>query len=104
MAGGRPLHWSPSSRRDLFTIYRYFSSVASHEVAENILLEVDSATTRLKREPFMGVPRPDLLPELRAIFVQPYMVFYRPTDAAIEIVRVLHERQRLVSKMFEEAA
>lgn len=32
-------------------------------------------------------------PDLRSVLAHPYTVFYRVTEVAIEIVRVLHERR-----------
>jgi plasmid stabilization system protein ParE len=36
-----------------------------------------------------------LKPGLRAVFVHPYIVFYRLKEGGVEIVRVLHERRDL---------
>lgn len=40
--------------------------------------------------PHMGMPRPELGADLRYFPVGRYLVFYRPTEDQIEIVRVLH--------------
>jgi hypothetical protein len=48
VAATKRLLWSPSSRRDLIEIYGYFSRVASDEVAEQLLLEIEAAVERLK--------------------------------------------------------
>ncbi len=39
--------------------------------------------------------RTELIKGMRSIVVHPYLVFYRPGDAVVEIVRVLHGRRDL---------
>lgn len=97
MAVTRWLSWSPTSRRDLFDIYRYFAQVASLNVAENLLLEIDVVTGKLKHEPFMGSPRDEIYPGIRATFSSPYIILYRVTEDAVEIARVVHERRAPLS-------
>jgi toxin ParE1/3/4 len=97
MAKTKRISWSPSSRRDLFDIYRYFARAASPEIAETLLQEIDAAISKLRSEPLMGTLRPELLPELRVIFIHPYSLFYRPTEETIEIARIVHERREPLS-------
>jgi toxin ParE1/3/4 len=42
------------------------------------------------RFPGMGQSRDDLLPGLRCFVVSPYVVFYRPVDETIQVLRILH--------------
>lgn len=44
----------------------------------------------LARNPKAGRERPDLAPRLRSFPVARYVLFYRPIDDGVEIVRVLH--------------
>ena len=94
MAGVRRLTWSPASRRDLLDIHRYYSRVASPEIADNLLLEIDVGASRLKAEPLMGPPRDEIVPGLHIIFVHPYSVFYRVEDDEVEISRIIHEERK----------
>jgi toxin ParE1/3/4 len=97
MAAAKRLFWSPSSRRDLIEIYGYFAHVASDEVGEQLLLEIEAAVERLKTNPLIGTPRFEILPNLRAIYVHPYSILYRITNGEVEISRIVHERREPLS-------
>ena len=93
MARVKRLTWSPASQRDLLDIHRYYSRVASPEIADNILLEIDAGAARLKAEPLMGPPHDEIVPSLHVIFVHPYSVFYRFENDTVEISRIIHEER-----------
>jgi toxin ParE1/3/4 len=97
MAATKRLLWSPSSRRDLIEIYRYFSRVASDEVAEQILKEIDVAVERLTTNPSIGTPRFEIFPDHRAVYAHPYTILYRSTNDVVQISRVVHERREPLS-------
>ena len=42
------------------------------------------------RFPRMGQSRDDLRPGLRCFVVSPYVVYYRPVEETIEVLRILH--------------
>ena len=44
----------------------------------------------LARNPAAGRERPELVSDLRSFLVGRYILFYRPIDDGVEIVRVLH--------------
>jgi plasmid stabilization system protein ParE len=94
MARTRRLTWSPASQRDLLDIHRYYSRVASPEIADNLLFEIDVGASGLKAEPLMGPPQNELLPGLHVIFVHPYSIFYRVEDNEVEISRIIHEERK----------
>ena len=48
---------------------------------------------RLAEWPEMGRARPELAPGLRSFVVARYLVYYRVTRDAVEVVRVLHGRR-----------
>jgi plasmid stabilization system protein ParE len=81
----------------LFDIYKHFTEVAAHEVAEKLLLEIEEAIGKLKHEPFMGSPRDEIYPGLRATFAWPYVILYRVATNEVEIARVVHERRAPLS-------
>lgn len=97
MAATKRLLWSPSSRRDLIEIYGYFSRVASDEVGQQLLLEIDAAVERLKTNPLIGTPRFEIFPDLRATYAHPYTILYRLTNEGVEISRIVHERHEPLS-------
>ena len=49
----------------------------------------------------MGTARDRLAPGLRSFHVGNYLVFYRPVQDRIELVRVLHGARDLKKRMFE---
>ncbi len=94
MAGAsKPLVWAPKAKQDLRNIWAYFVRVASPEIADQVLGEIDQAAARLGDRPYLGRTRDEVLPGLRGVLAQPYTVFYKVTDTTVEIVRVLHERR-----------
>jgi toxin ParE1/3/4 len=48
-------------------------------------------------QPRAGRLRPELAPELRSFPVGRYVVFYRPQDDGIDVVRVLHSARDIES-------
>jgi toxin ParE1/3/4 len=97
MARARRLIWSPASQRDLLHIHRYYSRVASPEIADDLLLEIDVGASRLKAEPLMGPPRDEIVAGLHVIFVHPYSIFYRVQGDEVEISRIIHEERKAPS-------
>ncbi len=82
-------------------VWRYYERVASPEIADRLLREIDEAGRRLVDEALMWRPRDEVMPGLRSVLVHPYTIFYRVTDEVVEIARVLHER-RDFSRIFSK--
>jgi toxin ParE1/3/4 len=97
MADRRRVVWAPRAQEDLLDIWHYFERVGSAEVADGILLDLDRTAERLEQHPLMGRSRDELAPELRSVLANPHIVFYRVSDQAIEIARVLHQRRDLAT-------
>jgi plasmid stabilization system protein ParE len=38
---------------------------------------------------------------LRSVVVQPYLIFFRPTNGGIEVVRVIHGARNIDPSMFQ---
>jgi (S)-sulfolactate dehydrogenase len=62
-------------------------------IADRLLREIDSACFALGAWPEYGKARDDVRKGLRSVVISRYVVYYRIAKAAIEIVRVLHERR-----------
>ena len=89
---------SPAAKEDLFNIWRHYAHVASPEIADRLLQEIEFARDRLVYDPLRWRLRMDLMPRLdgglRSVLVHPYTVFYQlADDDEVRIVRVLHERR-----------
>ncbi|MGV1013625.1 MAG: type II toxin-antitoxin system RelE/ParE family toxin [Methyloceanibacter sp.] len=98
----KKLVWAPKAKQDLRNIWDYFARVASAEIADKILHEIDQSASRLSSRPYLGRPRDEVMPGLRGVLVQPHTVFYRITNSNVEIVRVLHERRDFAAALRED--
>ena len=96
MAGQRrQIVWAPKATQDLTDVWHYYARVASPDVADKLLREIDEAAKRLAAEATVWRSRDDIMPGLRAVRVSPYLIFYRVRNDTAEVVRVLHERRNL---------
>jgi toxin ParE1/3/4 len=93
MAETRRIAWAPAAKRDLWNVWRYYSKVASPDIADKLVSEIQLASKRLATQPLLGRTRDEVAPGLRSLLVHPYALFYRAKDDAVEIVRVLHEHR-----------
>jgi toxin ParE1/3/4 len=98
----RRLVWAPAARNDLRDIWRHFVGVASPEIADRLLRDIQRAGERARQRPLTWRARDEVKPGLRSILVHPYVVFYRMTGETVEIVRVLHQRRSL-AKVFPKS-
>lgn len=96
--------WAPKAKQHLRGIWRYFARVASPDIADNLLRDIDRAAAGLDERALQWRARDDVMPGLRSVCAHPYTVFYRVTDASVEIVRVLHGRRNFPPNFFEGKA
>lgn len=90
----------PASQ-DLEKILDYIAEVNSVDTAENFLARINKKCQRLTSFPNMGKKREELLPFLRSLPVDSYLIFYRPIPEGIEILRIVSGYQDLKA-LFEE--
>jgi toxin ParE1/3/4 len=81
--------FAPAAEADLETIYDYIAT-DNAAAAAKLVARLEELATRLAETPGMGRARAELLPKLRSFPFGNYVLFYRPTEDGIEIVRVLH--------------
>jgi toxin ParE1/3/4 len=55
------------------------------------------------RFPNMGQSRDELRPGIRSFVVSPYVVFYRPVEGTIEVLRILHGARDIPSIFASES-
>jgi len=79
---------------DLDSAWAYLA-LTSVDAADEFVREVLKTADLYARMPRMGRARDELLPGLRSFVVDRYIVFFRPVDDTIEIVRVLHGSRNL---------
>jgi toxin ParE1/3/4 len=87
------ISWSPEARADLAGIWDYYREVAGLNTAERISREVNRTCNILSDRPFVGRSRNEIRAGLRSLVAYPHVIFYRVTDHAPEMVRILDERQ-----------
>ena len=87
--------WTRAAEEDLISIWLY---VAEHDprAADRLLDDLDRRPRILVDFPDAGVARDDILPGLRQLVEGNYIILYR-FIGNVEIVRVLHARQRITS-------
>jgi toxin ParE1/3/4 len=88
----RSLLWRAAARDDLRSIIAYIAE-RNPPAARRLRDLIESAVTKLPGHPYLF--REGRVAGTREIVVHPnYIVVYRITEDAIEIVRVLHARQQ----------
>jgi toxin ParE1/3/4 len=88
------LRFSRRAERDLNLIGDY---IRQHDLAaaERWVDLIEAKCRSLAEQPGLGRLRTDLLQDLRSLVVGNYIIFYRPVEGGIEVVRVLHGRRDL---------
>lgn len=86
--------FSPKSREDLLDIGDFVAK-DSPAAARRLVLKLASRCRQIGRAP-LGYPRrEELAPGLRMAVLGKYVIFFRVTDGAVRIERVLHGARNL---------
>jgi len=88
---------------DLADILDYLDQ-HSPPAAERFATAVDQRCAQLGQLPGIGRPREEIAPGLRSIVIERYVLFYRVTTHAVEVLRILHGARDLDRIMREESA
>lgn len=101
---GKKIRWAPGAEQDLDLVIDYYARIESFASGERIVREIYTATEILRTQPLLWRVRPNLQPRIRAIPVEPYLVFYVVRGNSCEIVRVLHGKRdvRAIFKKMRE--
>lgn len=91
----------PLAEADLLDIWNFIAN-DSLEKADRLLHKIDSQLKMLASNPGMGRKRGSLVPNLRSFPVGNYLIFYRPINQGIEVIRVLHGARDFQS-LFEDS-
>jgi toxin ParE1/3/4 len=89
----------PRAEADLVDIWRYIAQ-DSPANADRMLDCINETLNRLAAMPFMGQARFDLAPGLRIFPVGSYLIFFRPIENGIEVIRVLHGNRNITGRFF----
>lgn len=86
------LVWRPSARHDLRSIITYIAE-RNQAAAASLGQAIEACAERLPDHPFLY--RPGRAPGTREAVVHPnYIIVYRVTTEAVEILNLVHARQR----------
>ncbi len=100
------LRWSSESRHDIDEIYDYIGrrdrrpAIADHVVGE-LLTACRSYADAFATGSVLGTARSDLGEGLRVMTHQRWVVFFRPIDGGIEVLRVL-DGSRDYPRLFDQ--
>ena len=81
--------FAPAAEADLEVIHDFIAA-ENPAAAAALVTRLEDLAVLLADAPGMGRARPELLPNLRSFPLGSYLLFYRPHDNGIEVVRVLH--------------
>ncbi len=90
---------SDQAEADLFDLLVYLRT-NSPRAAFKFKADFETKCQVLAQFPMMGRDRDELSTGLRSTVISPYVVYFRPLEDGIEIIRVLHGA-RDVSGLFE---
>jgi toxin ParE1/3/4 len=89
----------PRAEADLLDIWGYIAQ-DSPANADRMLDRLGETMNRLAAMPLMGQARFDLAPGLRMFPVGNYLIFFRPIQDGIEVIRVLHGKRDIMGRFF----
>jgi toxin ParE1/3/4 len=95
----RAVNRTPLAAQDYRSILDYLLE-RSEPAAIRFNEEVELVCRLLVRQPRMGRARDDLLAGLRSIVVGHYVVFFRPGDDEVQILRIIHGARNITPDMF----
>jgi toxin ParE1/3/4 len=93
--------FTAAASQDLREIVEYLAAEGSPEVARRFVQGLTERCQSLADMPGMGRRREELSPGLRSVPEGNYVVFYRPAEDGVQIVRVLHGA-RDIERIFTE--
>lgn len=95
------MRFARRARHDLLEIHAWIAE-NSEQSADRFLDKLSLALNKLARTGNRGVPRDTLRPGLRALVHGNYMIYFRVTDQAIIIVRIVNTARDLAKLAFDD--
>jgi toxin ParE1/3/4 len=84
---------TPRAKQDAIDIWSYIAA-DNEAAADRVIAEIDLRLKSLSRMPLSGKGMPFIAHDVRCSPVKRHVIYYRPIDDGIEVLRILHERQR----------
>jgi toxin ParE1/3/4 len=86
--------------QDIEQIADYIAQQSGLDRAERFLTELDGKFAKIAQFPKLGRQRNEILPNLRSLPIDNYLILYMPIDPNIDILRVV-SGYRDLSALFE---
>jgi len=90
-----------ASRGDYEEIWEYIAA-RDLSAADRILRQFDAMLATIASTPTMGRKVEHFAPQLRSFPVGNYLIFYRPTENGILLVRIVHGARNIIPEFFRE--
>ena len=90
---------SAKSLEDLKSIGRFTLKSWGREQRNIYLSKLDESFQSLADQPLLGVARDDIRKGYRVYHVGRHLIFYRQKSTYIEIIRILHDRMDVESRL-----
>lgn len=90
---------SPMARADLNNIWEYFAKRWDDDQAETYLRMIQAAIDAVAARPKLGRPYDEVRAGYRRHQAGSHLILYREMSDAIDIVRVLHEKMDIGSRL-----
>ncbi|MEM1253940.1 MAG: type II toxin-antitoxin system RelE/ParE family toxin [Cyanobacteria bacterium P01_H01_bin.21] len=87
--------------KDIEQIADYIAQKSGLEQAEQFLEKLDSKFAKIAQFPKLGRQRNEVLPNLRSLSLDSYLILYMPIDQNIDILRVV-SGYRDLSALFDD--
>ena len=93
---------TPVADQDLVAIWSNTCGHHSSKQADKYLSELEICFIELAKYPELGKARPEIKMGYRSFVKNHHLIFYRYHQERIEIIRVLHERMDIKTKLRPE--
>ena len=77
------------ARSDAIDIWRFIAR-DNEDAADRLIDEIEDRLKSLSKMPLAAEAVPFIGPDIRRSTVGSYVIYYRPTKAGIEVLRILH--------------
>lgn len=83
---------SPAAVQDLSEIWDYTERLGEVSQAEAYIGEIREAVERIAERPDRGRPCDEIRSGYRRYVVDSHVIFFRPSNAGVDVIRILHQR------------
>jgi toxin ParE1/3/4 len=90
---------APAAESDALEIWSYIAE-DNPEAADRLIDRFDEIIRTISKQPELGRSVEELAPKLRFVPIGSYLIFYRPSEDGVEIVRLLHGARDITAEFF----